>query len=154
MEVLAVNRRHLTVAHHLLGSRTRVRLLRVLIFAGGERLWVRELFRRTGVGASSVQRELEWLRGIGMVQMNRLGGAAYYEVIEGHPLLGGLRQLLESAELLDGAGGHWSEPPAEARQRNRTRRLEHHELQRGSLNEEALGPSVDTRTEPPSERSV
>ena len=116
-----MNNRHVTTADHLLGSRTRVRLLRVLLFADGERLWVRELCRRVGTGASGVQRELHWLRSAGLVQMHRDGGAAYYEVVDGHPLLGGLRQLLESAELLDAADGRWCLPPEEAQRRNQNR---------------------------------
>ena len=137
------NHKHLTVAHHLLGSSTRVRLLRVLLFADGERLWVRSLFRKVGAGASSVQRELEWLRDLGMVRMYRLGGAAYYEVVPGHPLLSCLQQLLEASELLDEAGGQWHAPFEETRRRNQERRLEYLELIRAPLGTKHPGRRQD-----------
>jgi DNA-binding transcriptional ArsR family regulator len=116
-----MNYRRTTTADHLLGSRTRVRLLKALLFSAGERMWVRELCRRTGTGASGVQRELLWLRGTGLVHLRRDGGAAYYEVSEGHPLVVGLRQMLKSADLLDEAGGQWRPPIEEVLQDNRIR---------------------------------
>jgi DNA-binding transcriptional ArsR family regulator len=120
-----MNHRHATTADHLLGSRTRVRLLGVLLFPPEGRMWVRELCRRVGTGASGIQRELLWLRSAGLVRMRREGGAAYYEVIEGHPLIGGLRQLLESAESMDENGGRWLPPIEETIELNRSRYREH-----------------------------
>ena len=55
---------------------------------------------------------MTWLRSEGLVWMHRDGGAAYYEVVEGHPLLKGLRELIESADLLDAAGGKVHDAPA------------------------------------------
>ena len=60
-------------------------------------MWVRELARRAGTGAGAVQRELAFLREIGLVVMRREGGAAFYEVVWTHQLAGPLRQLVELA---------------------------------------------------------
>jgi len=116
-----MNHRHVTTADHLLGSRSRARLLRILIFPDGRRVWVRELCRRVRAGSSSVQRELLWLREIGLVEMHRDGGAAYYEVVGGHPLLDGLRQLIESADQVDEASERWRPPLEEAQLLNQRR---------------------------------
>jgi DNA-binding transcriptional ArsR family regulator len=118
---LTVNHRHVTTADHLMGSRSRARLLRILVFPDGERVWVRELCRRVGTGISSVRRELSWLRDMGLVEMYREGGAAYYEVIEGHPLLHGLRQLIDSADSLDERNDRWRPPLEETQRRNQER---------------------------------
>jgi len=116
-----MNHRHVTTADHLMGSRTRARLLRVLLFPDGRRVWVRELCRLVGTGFSGVQRELVWLRSQGIVQMHRDGGAAYYEAVEGHPLLDRLRQLIESADLLDESGDRWRPSDEEMIRRNQIR---------------------------------
>jgi hypothetical protein len=121
-----MNHQHVTIADHLMGSRTRARLLRILIFPDGQRVWVRELCRRCGTGFSCVQRELLWLRGAGLIRMHRDGGAAYYEVVEGHPLLHGLRQLIDSADLLDEA--RWIPPLEETQRRNQNRYREQQRL--------------------------
>ena len=113
--------RHVTTADHLLGSRTRARLLRILLFPDGNRVWVREMCRRVGTGFSSVQRELLWLRQVGLVQMYREGGTAYYEAIEGHPLLEVLRRLIDSADELDEQSGRWHPPVEETQRRNQRR---------------------------------
>lgn len=135
-----MNHSHVTTAEHVMGSRTRARLLRALIFPTGQRVWVRELRRQVRTGSSSIERELAWLRGIGLVQMRRDGGAAYHEAVEGHPLLPGLRRLLDSADRLDEAGGRWMPPGDEIRRRNRQRYLEQ-KARRGG------GAAYDGRTE-------
>lgn len=61
------------------------------------------------------------MRGAGLVQMYREGGAAYYEAIEGHPLLDGLRRLIDSADDLDEMSGRWYPPFEEVQRRNQRR---------------------------------
>jgi DNA-binding transcriptional ArsR family regulator len=90
---------------HLLGSRTRGRLIAILFRERGRRLWVREMCRGTG-SASSVTRELRALRDRRMAVMKREAGVAYWSVIEEHPLVSPLRELIRVADELDAAGGY------------------------------------------------
>ena len=83
-----------TELDRLFGSRTRAAVLRLLFSDVPQRLWLRELVRRAGTGASSVQRELAALQRVGLVRQRREGGAAFYEVVWTHPLAVPLQELV------------------------------------------------------------
>jgi len=61
----------------LLGSRGRVRVLRVL--AESRELNISEVGRRTGMNYTSVERHLEALRGMGLLREKRYGKIRIYE---------------------------------------------------------------------------
>jgi tRNA nucleotidyltransferase (CCA-adding enzyme) len=107
--VAPMSHQHLTTADHLLGSRTRARLLRIVLFQRDGRPWVRDLCRRVGTGTSSLRRELDLLCGIGLINMHREGGAAFFEPVQGHPLIEPLTQALAFADDYDDHGRLWRE---------------------------------------------
>ncbi len=99
--------KHLTTADHILGSRTRATLLRIVLYQREQRAWVRDLCRRVGTGTSSVRRELEWLSQIGLFRMRREAGAAFYIAIDQHPLAEPLRQIIAFADDFDTTPWTW-----------------------------------------------
>lgn len=89
---------------HLVGSHTRARVLACLFADPSRPLWLRQIMREVRMGASNVQRELRWLTGIGLVGVQRLGGAHLYVIDEEHPLCGPLKALLAAAQQVDEYG--------------------------------------------------
>lgn len=81
----------------LLGSKTRARLLRALLGEPETRLHVRELMRRTGIGASSVQRELVRLEALGLIVSEREGSNRFYRADPRSALLPEVRALVLKA---------------------------------------------------------
>ena len=65
-------------AEELLGSRGRIRVLRVLTESG--ELNITEVARRAGMNYTSVKRHLEALRGMGLLREKRYGKIRIFEV--------------------------------------------------------------------------
>ena len=64
-------------AEELLGSRGRIRVLRVL--AEGGELYLTEVGRRTGMNYTSVERHLEKLKEMGLIREKRYGKIRIFE---------------------------------------------------------------------------
>jgi len=64
-------------AEELLGSRGRIRVLRVLAESGG--LNITEVARKTGMNYTSVERHLEKLKGLGLLRERRYGKIRIFE---------------------------------------------------------------------------
>jgi hypothetical protein len=79
----------------LLGSETRARIIRLLLSRRAEPFYVRELVREAGMGTSGVQRELHRLQRLGLVTLEPgEGGRRVIRVVDGHPFLVPLEQLI------------------------------------------------------------
>jgi tRNA nucleotidyltransferase/poly(A) polymerase len=50
---------------------------------------------------------LDWLGRLGLIHMHREGGAAFFEAVQGHPLVEPLAQLLAFSDDHDDSGGSW-----------------------------------------------
>ncbi len=89
-----------TTLEALLGAR-----IRSAVFARifDDRLgtpWLREVYR-SAHSASGARRELDRLVRIGLVRIRRAGGAAFFDVVETHPLAAPLRDLARACAQLD-----------------------------------------------------
>ncbi len=62
----------------LMGSRSRVRILNLLLLNPGRRFYVREIERLTGENINSIRRELKNLEGVGLLKSEREGTLKYY----------------------------------------------------------------------------
>ncbi len=79
----------------LLGSETRARVLAILLADPRREYHLRELIRLVGGGASGVQREVERLVGLGLVESEHTAeGRRLLRVVDEHELLDPLRALL------------------------------------------------------------
>lgn len=87
---------NIDILAELLGSKTRARLLALLLSEPSRRLHLRELVRQSGVGSSSVQRELEHLERIGVIRSERAGSNRFF-LAAGHRLQPQLRALVLEA---------------------------------------------------------
>jgi hypothetical protein len=90
---------------YLFGSKTRARLLAILLAEDLEHPWIRLLVHLVGTGASSVQRDITELEKLGLVRRRRAGGACFIEIQEGHPLCEPLRELLRAHAAAERANG-------------------------------------------------
>ncbi len=86
----------------LLGSGARALVLDRLLSAPSGHYWMRELVRHTGVGISSVQREIARLEALGLICMGRSGHGIYFELNETHPLYEPLISLVAACRAIDG----------------------------------------------------
>ena len=66
-------------AEELLGSRGRIRVLRVLAESGG--LNITEVARKTGMNYTSVERHLEKLKEMGLLREKRYGNGRIFEAV-------------------------------------------------------------------------
>lgn len=78
----------------LFGSKTRARLLEILLGSPERRFYVRELIRLVGAGASSVQRELESLEALGLVYSEREGRTRFFRAAPESALAAPLTELI------------------------------------------------------------
>jgi predicted nucleotidyltransferase len=83
----------------LLGSKSRSRLLEILLLQPGSRFYVRELMRLTGLGASSVQRELAHLEQAGVITSEREGTNRYFRADPTYHLAAELTALTRAAQV-------------------------------------------------------
>jgi predicted nucleotidyltransferase len=78
----------------------RVKVLAFLLLNASESFHLREIARRCGVPLRSVQRELEVLEGIELVERDRRGRQVFVKVRTTHPLYQDLHSLLVKTEGL------------------------------------------------------
>ena len=81
-------------AEDILGSKTRARLLAILLPDPARRFYVRQLIRLSGMGSSSVQAELAHLLVLGIVSEEREGSNRYFSAVPQHPAYQPLRELV------------------------------------------------------------
>lgn len=73
-----------SVAQYLLGK-TRSAVLSLLYLRPDERMFVREIITAVGMGSGAVQRELEHLEQLGLIERSRSGKQVYYQAVTDHP---------------------------------------------------------------------
>jgi len=84
---------------HLFGSRTRVKLLRLLLSNPDKAYFVRELTRKRKERINSVRRELDNLEKISIIQKRKEARKVYYQIDKNHVLYKELRALILKAEV-------------------------------------------------------
>jgi predicted nucleotidyltransferase len=82
------------VIETILGSRTRVGILRALLSEEGHEYRLLELTRAVGTSVSSVQSELARLESIDLVRSRKSDGARLIIANVAHPFVAGIRELL------------------------------------------------------------
>jgi DNA-binding transcriptional ArsR family regulator len=87
----------------LFGSKTRVKLLSLLLTSPGQAFFVRELTRRIEEQINSVRRELLNLKSLGIVKSHEKRGKIYYEANPKYEAYPELRKMFEKAEKNLGA---------------------------------------------------
>jgi len=99
----------------IFGSTARARLLAILLAEPGREYHLRELIRLTGAGASSVQRDVDRLETLGLLQTRRsVGGRRLVATATVHPLLEPLRALVAAAATEPAGERAGSDLPAKA----------------------------------------
>jgi len=86
---------------HLLGSRTRAKVLRLLLTNPEKSYFVREIGRKVREHLNSVRRELGLLTEAGIVIATGERQKLYYRANQGYPLFGELKALIFKAEVLE-----------------------------------------------------
>ncbi|MDP7079001.1 MAG: nucleotidyltransferase domain-containing protein [Candidatus Undinarchaeales archaeon] len=87
----------------ILGSRTRTRVLSLLLLSPDTPLHVRELARRSDVNINAVRRELARLLRAGIVRSSSKGNLLLYEADPSSPIFDELRSMFLKTEGLVGA---------------------------------------------------
>lgn len=86
---------------HLLGSRSRTGVLRLLLTNPDKAYFVREISRKIREHMNSVRRELKFLTGAGIVHANGEGQKRYYEANLDYPLYPELKALIFKAQIME-----------------------------------------------------
>jgi predicted nucleotidyltransferase len=86
----------------LMQSRSRIRVLSLLLLGGQERYYVREIERRTGENINSVRRELANLERAGLVNCVPVANLKYYSISRSSPLYHELRSMFLKTEGIAG----------------------------------------------------
>jgi len=84
----------------LLGSETRVRLLKMLILDSKKSFSLTELARQVEMDISGVHREITRLVSLEIVEVDKTGKGAVYKINRDHPLFSGLLELFKKADSL------------------------------------------------------
>jgi uncharacterized protein len=78
----------------LLFGQTRSRILALLYGHPDETFFVRQISRQIGISVGTVQRELETLSGVGLIDRSTSGKQVYYRANPAHPAYTELRSLI------------------------------------------------------------
>jgi hypothetical protein len=98
----------------ILGSRTHVRVVRVLVAAGGTKLSIREIARRAICARGRVVEVLRQLEAVGFLTSSRTLTHVLVRIDERHPLATTVRGLFEREQVeveLERARGPANRPP-------------------------------------------
>ncbi len=85
----------------LLGSRTRAKVLRLLLTNPDKEYFVREISRKIKEHMNSVRRELQFLSGVGIIVAEGEGQKRYYTVDVEYPLFPELKALVFKAQVME-----------------------------------------------------
>lgn len=85
----------------LLGSRTRAKVLRLLLTNPEKSYFVREIGRKIHEHVNSVRRELLFLTEVGIVQATGEGQKRYYQANSGYQLFPELKALIFKAQVME-----------------------------------------------------
>jgi predicted nucleotidyltransferase len=95
----------------ILSSHVRAEVFRLLFFDAAAELHLREIARRSGLTAGTVQQELARLLRLDLVVRRRSGNRTYYRANAAHPLCSDIRNLvLKTAGLVDLLRGPLHDP--------------------------------------------
>lgn len=86
---------------HLFGSRTRAKLLRLLLTNPAKSYFVREISRKIREHVNSVRRELKFLTEVGIIEATGVGQKRFYRANVEHGLFKELKALLFKAQVLE-----------------------------------------------------
>lgn len=86
---------------HLLGSRTRAKILRLVLSHPDQSYFVREISRKIGEHVNSVRRELAFLTDAGIVKVSGEGQKRFYAADADNHLYHELRSLVFKAQVLE-----------------------------------------------------
>ncbi len=85
----------------LFGSRTRAKLLRLVMTNPARSYFVREISRKIHEHVNSVRRELQFLANVGIIQTSGQGQKRFYRANSDHGLFKELKALLFKAQVLE-----------------------------------------------------
>ncbi len=77
----------------LFGSEARVRVLALFMMHSASEFYLREIAQRTGLPVRAVERTVNSLTGIGLLQRQRRGNSVYFSVNRDYPILPELKAL-------------------------------------------------------------
>jgi predicted nucleotidyltransferase len=80
--------------HFFFGSKTRVKILVLLIMGGKDELYLRELSRRIKSSAGNTRRELNNLERAGLLKSRREGNLKYFSLDPTNPLYRPIREMI------------------------------------------------------------
>ena len=78
----------------LLFGQTRGRILRLLFSHPDQTFFVRQIARETGISVGSIQRELETLSQVGLIERSKSGHQVYYQANRSHPVFSEIHSLV------------------------------------------------------------
>ena len=78
----------------LLFGQTRGRILRLLFGHPDQTFFVRQIARETAISVGSVQRELETLAQVGLIERSKSGHQVYYQANRNHPVFSEIHSLI------------------------------------------------------------
>ena len=101
------------VLETLFGSQARVRVLALFMQHAGSEYYLREIAQKTGLALRSVQRVVEGLVGVGLLERERRGNSVYFRLDDTFPILPELKAMFMKTvglgaalqALLERAGG-------------------------------------------------
>lgn len=85
----------------LLGSRTRAKILRLLLTNPNKQYFVREISRKVREHMNSVRRELQFLDEVGILETSGEGQKRFYSANPNYPLFPELKALVFKAEVME-----------------------------------------------------
>jgi predicted nucleotidyltransferase len=81
------------VLETLFGSQARVRVLALFLQHAGSEYYLREIAQKTGLAVRSVQRVVEALVEVGLLERERRGNSVYFRLDDGFPILPELKAM-------------------------------------------------------------
>ena len=77
----------------LFGSEARVKVLSLFMLNAGSEYYLREIAQKTGLAVRSVQRAVESLVGIQILERESRGNSVYFHLNDGHPIADDLKAI-------------------------------------------------------------
>ncbi len=97
-----MSQQHLTHLDHLLGSRTRARLVTIIVSPYPRTLHFRALVRAADCGIGFARKEIATLERMRVIRCRRTGRhGLFFDPNESHPLFCALERLVEATRMMD-----------------------------------------------------